>query len=118
VLTILLGLVRNAIEATPPDGWVRLRLEATADRALEVVVEDSGDGLRGLTAAEREHIFDPFFSGRQAGRGRGLGLPTAWRLARGNGGEVRWDAAVVGLTRFVLRLPRAAETALREPIPA
>ena len=34
---------------------------------------------------QREHLFDPFYSGRQAGRGRGLGLPTAWRLARAHG---------------------------------
>jgi signal transduction histidine kinase len=103
----VLCLLRNAVEAAPPGGWARVRLSAAGDR-IEAAVEDSGDGLRDLGAAQREHIFDPFFSGRQAGRGRGLGLPTAWRLARANGGDVRWDADAAGLTRFVLTLPRAA----------
>ncbi len=97
-------LLRNAVEAAPPDGWASLRLEVpTADR-LEWVVEDNG---KGPTALQREHLFDPFFSGRPAGRGRGLGLPTAWRLARENGGDVRFEELPQGPTRFVLSIPRA-----------
>jgi signal transduction histidine kinase len=52
-------------------------------------------------------MFDPFFSGRSAGRGRGLGLPTAWRLAREHGGDVRHVPHPDGPTRFVLALPVA-----------
>jgi hypothetical protein len=51
-------------------------------------------------------MFDPFYSGRQAGRGRGLGLPTAWRLAREHGGHVYFAERADGPTRFALRLPR------------
>ena len=43
---------------------------------LELIVEDNG---QSPPAANHEHLFDPFFSGRSAGRGRGMGLPTAWR---------------------------------------
>jgi nitrogen-specific signal transduction histidine kinase len=50
-------------------------------------------------------MFDPFFSGRQAGRGRGLGLPTAWRLIREHGGDVRFQEFPQGPTRFILTLP-------------
>jgi len=67
-----------------------------------MIVEDSGTGP---TQAQREHLFDPFYSGRQAGRGRGLGLPTAWRLAREHGGDVRFDSVSGGPTRFILSLP-------------
>jgi two-component system NtrC family sensor kinase len=100
--TALGGLVRNAIEAAAPGkGWVRVRAETACGR-LRVVVEDGGPGL---TPAQREHMFDPFYSGRPAGRGRGLGLPTAWRLARQNGGDVRYEPTAGGPTRFVLALP-------------
>jgi len=115
VATALLALLRNAVEATPPDGWVSVHLVDAGDRQ-DVVIEDSGDGLHGLSAAQQEHIFDPFYSGRQAGRGRGLGLPTAWRLLHENSGDVRWDADAIGLTRFVLNLPRAHE-AVADPVP-
>jgi two-component system NtrC family sensor kinase len=102
--TALIALVRNAVEAAPAGGWVRLTAAADAGRVL-LAVEDSGPGP---TPAQRDHLFDPFYSGRPAGRGRGLGLPTAWRLARGQGGDVRFEpTAGGGPTRFVLELPQA-----------
>ena len=104
-------LLRNAIEAAPAEGWASARAQVCGE-AIELVVEDSGPGL---STADREHLFDPFYSGRKAGRGRGLGLPTAWRLAQENGGAVRFEAGPSGPTRFVLRLPRAR---LQAPLPA
>ena len=76
---------------------------------LELIVEDNGGGP---TPSIREHLFDPFYSGRSAGRGRGMGLPTAWRFARQQGGDVRFDGVHDGVTRFVLTLPLAPVTAL------
>jgi signal transduction histidine kinase len=102
---IALGhLVRNAIEAAGEGGWVRLGRVPAGPGALAVAVVDSGPGP---DPAVGEHLFDPFFSGRQAGRGRGLGLSTAWRLAREQGGTVRFDPDANGATRFVLSLPQA-----------
>lgn len=98
-------LLRNAIEAAPAEGWAGIRVEASTPDHLELIVEDSGPGP---APAQRPHLFDPFYSGRPAGRGRGLGLPTAWRLARENGGGVVFDDRATGPTRFVLTLPRAA----------
>jgi signal transduction histidine kinase len=72
---------------------------------IELIVEDNGPGV---ASQQREHMFDPFYSGRQAGRGPGLGLPIAWRLAREIGGDVRFDDIPNGPTRFVLTIPRPA----------
>jgi signal transduction histidine kinase len=80
-----------------------VRVEAARDR-VRVVVEDAGPGP---TPAQAEHLFDPFYSGRSAARGRGLGLPTAWRLAREQGGDVWYEPRPGGPTRFVLALPAA-----------
>jgi signal transduction histidine kinase len=102
--TALTSLLRNAVEAAPPEGWAGVRAEPGRDGALDVVVEDNGPG-----PATREHLFDPFYCGRSAGRGRGMGLPTAWRLARLHGGDVRYDGRPDGVTRFVLSLPVPAE---------
>jgi two-component system NtrC family sensor kinase len=100
--TALECLLRNAVEAAPAGGWASLRLEQVPRERLDLIVEDSGSGP---APSQREHMFDPFYSGRQAGRGRGLGLPTAWRLAREHGGEVRFEPVAGGPTRFVLTLP-------------
>ncbi len=105
-------LLRNAIEAAGSGGWARLVLaeHGPAERVL-VLVEDSGPGP---TAEQRPHLFDPFYSGRSAGRGKGLGLPVAWRLARLQGGNVSLEPAQDGApTRFVLSLPRATPPAER-----
>jgi two-component system, NtrC family, sensor kinase len=104
--TTLTCLLRNAVEAAPADGWARVRLGVPAANLVEVVVEDSGPGP---DPGQQEHLFDPFYCGRQAGRGRGLGLPIAWRLAREHGGSVRFVPLADGPTRFVLTLPRHRE---------
>jgi signal transduction histidine kinase len=101
--TVLTALVKNAIEAAPPAGWARLSIERMSSGALTLTMEDSGVGPN---PHDREHLFDPFYSGRKAGRGRGLGLSTAWQLARLHGGEVRYEGSEP--TRFVLRLPGEA----------
>ena len=112
--TALACILRNAVEAAPPDGWARLRLVEKGD-AWEFAVEDNGGEP---SPAQSEHLFDPFFSGRLAGRGRGLGLSTAWQLARGHGGDVRYDGHQAGVTRFVLTLPRTADVVPQSPDPA
>src|SRR5262249_586228 len=64
-------LLQNGIEAAGPAGWAAARIETAARDQAAVIFEDSG---RGPDPAQHEHLFDPFYSGRQAGRGRGLGL--------------------------------------------
>jgi signal transduction histidine kinase len=98
-------LLRNAIEASPSGGVARFVVCAgKPSDPVRIVVEDDGPGPE---PAIRSSLFDPFFSGRSAGRGRGLGLPTAWRLARQQGGDVYLETHQPGApTRFVLTLPR------------
>lgn len=101
-------LLRNAIEAAPAESWARVGVvEPVSDTVIEVAVEDGGPGP---DPAQHLALFDPFYSGRAAGRGLGLGLPVAWRLARQQGGDVRLDAARTGgPTRFLLSLPRISQ---------
>ena len=105
-------LTRNAIEATPPGGTVRFTTSGDASD-LRWSVQDDGKGLDPIEAA---HLFDPFFCGRQAGRGLGLGLPRAARFVARCGGEIRWDPAPAPGrgTIFRLRLPLEA---LPAPLP-
>ncbi|HVL13906.1 MAG TPA: HAMP domain-containing sensor histidine kinase [Gemmata sp.] len=99
------AVVRNAIEASPPDGWVKVAVASPDDSCeVTITVEDSGPGLSGEVA---EHAFDPFYCGRSAGRGRGLGLSTAWQLVRQNGGDLSYQPDADSPTRFVFTLRRA-----------
>lgn len=95
------AVIRNGIEATTEHGWVRILCNQADEGSFKIIVEDNGPGLSREIA---EHAFDPFFCGRSAGRGRGLGLPTAWQLVRQNGGELRYERVDGQPTRFVLTL--------------
>ncbi|MBV8555466.1 MAG: hypothetical protein JO116_07865, partial [Planctomycetaceae bacterium] len=53
-------------------------------------------------------LFDPFYCGRQAGRGLGLGLPRAARFVSLAGGDLRWHSTPGQGTTFHLHLPLAA----------
>jgi len=111
VRNALVCLLRNAIEAAPAEGWARIGMEA-ADTTVAIIVEDSGPGL---APNRREHLFDPFFSNRSAGRGAGLGLSKAWRIAQLHGGTLEAHAASGEPTRFVLTLPIRASAS--KPLP-
>jgi signal transduction histidine kinase len=99
----------NAFEAIGPGGRVTLEARQCDDAAggprCEVIVADDGPGM-GPDVLRR--AFDPFFSGREAGRGIGLGLPKAWRLVEINGGEIRVDSGPGRGTRVSVLLPVAA----------
>jgi two-component system, NtrC family, sensor kinase len=95
-------ILLNAIEASPTDSAITVLVQSTAAEVC-IAIEDSGPGPRDDAIP---HLFDPFFSGRTAGRGRGLGLPIAWRLASLNGGEVRFCPRSTGPTRFELVFER------------
>ena len=79
-------LLRNALQATPPGGRILVRSSHKDD---ELIWSFSDNG-KGIGTVEGEHLFDPFYCGRQAGRGLGLGLP----LRRQDRGAGRREAAV------------------------
>jgi signal transduction histidine kinase len=96
-------LGRNALEATPSGGSIQFTTGGD-DRSLRWAVHDSG---RGIGASEGQHLFDPFFCGRQAGRGLGLGLPRAARIVAEAGGELRWKSVPGYGTTFQVSMPVA-----------
>ena len=100
--TALRCLVQNGLEASPRGGMVTVAAAPAAGQMLTISVEDSGPGL---SAELRQHGFDPFYSGRSAGRGLGMGLPKVWRVARLHDGQIHVEAAPTGSARFVLTLP-------------
>ncbi|MCS6852390.1 MAG: ATP-binding protein [Gemmataceae bacterium] len=112
--TAVRAVLRNAIEAAPADGWACVRVKRAGSEGIDVVVEDNGPGP---SPTQREHMFDPFYSGRPAGRGRGLGLSIAWRLMHEQGGDIRFERCPDGPTRFALRLPPAAADAGHGAVP-
>ncbi|SFJ06426.1 sensor histidine kinase [Planctomicrobium piriforme] len=102
---VLLNLVANALDATPPGGYVDVSLREFPDQ-VEICVEDNGCGM---TKEQMTHIFEPFFTTKDVGKGTGLGLAITHRIVSDHGGtlEVHSDGPGQG-SRFTLRLPRKA----------
>ena len=98
-------LVDNAIDHSPPDGRVTVRV-AQHGRLAELSVEDQGPGV---PSAERERIFEPFTRlpgvRRDRSEGTGLGLAIASRIVAAHGGTIAVDDGPGGGARFVVGLP-------------
>jgi signal transduction histidine kinase len=82
------AVVVNALEAVGEGGQVTLAArpcEIGGEPWGEIVVRDDGPGV---SEEVRQHMFDPFFSGREAGRGLGFGLSKCWRIVTDHGGQL------------------------------
>jgi len=92
VKQILYNLVRNAIQAVPPRGTVRIRI-LESRREVAVEVQDSGPGI---PEAILPRIFEPFFStkGGDGGHsGMGMGLSVSRSLIDAMGGRIEVTSA-------------------------
>lgn len=97
------AVVQNAVEAVPADrGTVEIQVSAAGDDKLAIAVRDNGPGL---SAEAQRHAFDPFYSGRAAGRGLGLGLSKCWRIVTLHGGQAVLDSPATGGTTVTLVWP-------------
>jgi signal transduction histidine kinase len=99
---VLLNLLLNAIDATPPGGRVSVSAKRVGD-SVEIAVCDDGPGIPPELRAE---IFEPFFSTRAHSAG-GLGLAIARRIVRDAGGDLRVRARRAGGAEFALRVAAA-----------
>ncbi|WP_437186205.1 sensor histidine kinase [Planctomicrobium sp. SH668] len=92
IKTVLAELLRNSLQAFDQHEVHSPRLEISVGE--ESHSERSGiaftfvDNGKGMSVIEQEHCFDPFFSGRQAGRGLGFGLSKCWRIVRLHNGTI------------------------------
>lgn len=86
------ALVHNSIESIGCDGAIEIAIKLI-DNSIIVEVADTGPGL---TPQQASQAMDPFFSGREAGRGLGLGLCRVQATASQHGGFVEIFPALVG----------------------
>ncbi len=101
--TVIVNLLLNAADATPPGGVVTLGIRPSPDGgADEIEVCDSGPGI---PAGLRERVFEPFFTTKEVGHGTGLGLTVCRTIVDRHGGSIRIHERPGGGCRFVVTLP-------------
>lgn len=106
----LSAMIRNSLEYTDRNGRIRVGVTVAEESGRTWAVIEIRDNGRGLSELDREHLFDPFYSGRQAGRGLGFGLSKAWRIVTLHGGEIEVESPPDGGAVFQVRLPVGQST--------
>lgn len=104
LLVAIRAVCVNALEALVRGGRLEIRLrESPESRSMtQIDITDTGPGIPENV---RRHLFDPFYSGREAGRGLGFGLSKCWRIVTMHGGRVDVAERPGGGTVFIIALP-------------
>jgi signal transduction histidine kinase len=83
---IFLNLFINAIQAMRDGGILAVRARTeNGGHWLKVEVADTG---AGIDPEDLPHIFDPFYTTKEVGRGTGLGLSVSYSIAQKHGGHI------------------------------
>lgn len=109
------GQLRLVFDALLDNAWAASAATAAAvmvnsrswasDETVVIAVQDRGGGM---SEEVWRHACDPFFSHREAGRGRGLGLALAKRLVELNAGRLWVESAPGAGTSVFVELPATA----------
>ncbi len=106
----------NALQALGAEGELELTVRPAEPAPDElqgwarIVIRDTGPGIPPHV---RRHLFDPFFSGREAGRGLGLGLSKCWRVVTMHGGRMDVTSQLRQGTTVTIHLPLRVQDALQ-----
>jgi len=107
---VFLNILLNAVDALAE------MQQAGKKKILTIGSENSGEHIRltfadsgpGIEPRELAHIFDPFYTTKEPGRGTGLGLSVCYRIVESLGGTIRAESALGRGTEIIVSLPLAA----------
>jgi CheY-like chemotaxis protein/two-component sensor histidine kinase len=132
VRQVLLNLVTNAAEALPDEGGsirIRTRVCHTVAEELagafgtadpepgEYLVLEVSDTGQGIEESRVLRVFEPFFTSKASGSGRGLGLAAVLGIVRAHRGVIQLESEPGVGTTFRVLVP-ASSRAVSEPAPA
>ena len=106
-----LHLVQNAEQAMTSahgGGTLTVRVKPSDNGGVRVEIVDDGPGV---PSNDLPRIFNPFFTTKPPGEGRGLGLSVAYSIIAEHNGMIRVDNDPEGGAVFVVELPAGAPAA-------
>ena len=104
----IINLIFNAIDAMPDGGTLDLSVGSEPDSSGAIIaVKDSGIGIAN---ADRDRVFEPFYTTKDKGYGVGLGLSTVYGIMESHQGSVDVQSSLGRGTTFFLKLPSSGTT--------
>ncbi|MBE2220776.1 MAG: response regulator [Anaerolineae bacterium] len=99
----LLVNARDAVENRSENRQIEITTCLVVENyCIQVLIRDNG---KGMSAAEAEHIFEPFYTTKDPGKGTGLGLATSHRIIEQHDGDINVVSIPNEGTTFIIRLP-------------
>ena len=102
---VLLNLIHNGLQAMPDGGQLFIVTEPKprdGRKWMTVSVQDTGVGI---AEADRERIFEPFYTTRGDSGGTGLGLSVTYGIVTDHGGQIDVQSQLGEGSRFTVWLP-------------
>lgn len=99
----VMNLCINATDAMADGGTIRLRTRPLGEDRLEILVEDTGEGMTPEVLAR---VLEPFFTTKEVGKGTGLGLSMTHGVVKAHGGDLEIASEPGQGTTVTIRLPR------------
>ena len=106
----LRAICDNALAAVERGGRTVVRVSRRCDAQGDHVTIAVADNGCGVSHEVREHIFDPFYCGRPAGRGLGMGLAKAWRIIANHQGRIDVESQPGQGATFTIVLPAGSQS--------
>jgi two-component system, NtrC family, sensor kinase len=104
--SVLINMIINALDATPPGGFITIqtmKANNEEERGVEINISDSGTGI---SEENLDQLFDPFFTTKEVGKGTGLGLAVTAGIIERHGGTIKVRSQEGEGTTFTIWMPR------------
>jgi len=102
VFEVTVNLIKNAVEAMPDGGEIRIRSFEQDDKVI-LEVQDSGTGI---SSSDLRKVFDPFWT-TKGFRGTGMGLSSSKGIIKDHAGQISVSSAVGEGSTFSVSFPPA-----------
>ena len=103
---VFLNIINNAVDAVEEGGQIEISSNKKDEKTVRVSIRDNG---MGIPKEKIKHIFEPFYTTKEKGKGTGLGLSISYGIMQRLGGTMLVESEVHKGTTFIVEIPIKAE---------